>query len=162
VLPPSPKQLLPSLRIANDEMVIVALDDLRKSLPSLRLKGDEREIGGNVEVTLSQADFRRVLSIALSGVQFDEKWYLTQVPELRDDLKRGAFRSAAEHYYFHGYLEGRFPHKPKVDEKYYLETYPDIARAVQSGQVKSAYEHFVTDGYAEGRKPVPSAEGDKR
>ena len=44
---------------------------------------------------------------------------------------------AAEHYYIHGYLEGRPPVKPTIDEEYYLTAYPDTARAVKAGEFKA-------------------------
>jgi hypothetical protein len=154
-LPPSIRTLLPSFQIDEDKgAVTLALVDLKRQLPSLTARSNGRDFCDDLTITLSTDDLRRLLRVALADVPVDEKWYVEQVPGLEEDLEAGAFSSAAEHYYFHGYLEGRLPQRPKVDEDYYFKTYPDVAEAVKSGEIKSGYEHFLTAGYAEGRMPL--------
>jgi hypothetical protein len=83
----------------------------------------------------------------------DEKWYLSQYPDVIPDIRPGLFKSARDHFVKYGYREGRVPSRPVVDETWYLATYPDVAEAIRSGRVKSAYDHFIKNGYGEGRKP---------
>jgi hypothetical protein len=154
-LPPSAKSILPSLQVKDDRTAALAMADIKKHLPSLRIKSDNRDVEDAVTITVSLEDLRKLLRIALADVEVDEKWYVAQVPGLEDALKKGAFESATDHYYIHGYLEGRPPVKPTVDEDYYLKAYADIAQAVKSGKLRSAYEHYVAVGYAEGRSPIP-------
>ncbi len=121
-------------------------------------------IGGNKlildgEVKLSISDVSKILRIALAQVQIDETWYLGEVPDLRRDIQKGSFKSVADHYLTHGYLEGRLPERPTVDEKFYLQNNPDVAAGIKAGQVKSGYDHFVKNGYAEGRAAVPADKG---
>jgi hypothetical protein len=146
-IPRSLKTLLPSLRFENSETATVNIADLNTLLPSVKIKDGS--------ISLSVSDLRKVIEIALSGVKVDEKWYLGQVPELRREMPRGKFQSVSDHYYAHGYLEGRLPERPAVDEYYYLRSYPDVADAVKAGQVKSAFDHYIQNGYREGRLPMP-------
>lgn len=85
----------------------------------------------------------------------DSEWYLAQYPDVRAAVQSGKIKSAEEHYRSNGYLEKRFPSKPKVDEQYYLRANPDVAAAVKKGQFESGYQHYFNNGYREGRKPSP-------
>jgi hypothetical protein len=154
-LPPSVKTLLPSLQIKDDRTATIAIADIKRHLPSLRIRSEVRDLSDAITLSMSLEDLRKVLRIALAGVEVDEKWYVTQVPGLADALKNGAYESAAEHYRIHGYLENRPAARPTVDESYYLKTYPDIEQAIKSGKLKSSYDHYLTVGYAEGRKASP-------
>jgi hypothetical protein len=154
-LPLNVKALLPSFETRNDGTAAIAIADIKRLLPSLIVKSEDQGLLDAITVSMSLEDLRKLLRIALAGVEVDEKWYVAQVPGLANDLKLGAYESAAEHYYIHGYLEGRPPARPAVDESYYIKTYPDIAQAIKLGKLKSAYEHYVTAGYAEGRRPLP-------
>jgi len=152
-VPPSVKSLLPSLK--TDEIrgiARLAVADLRRQFPSLNFDQAGRDVTDGLNVTLSMNDLRKLLRIALTGVEIDERWYIQQVPGLEESIRRGQFASAAEHYLVCGYLEGRLPQKPKVDEDYYFRTYPDVANALKAGKLRSAYEHFLAAGYAEGRQ----------
>jgi hypothetical protein len=161
--PPSVKMLLPSLQIKEDRgIAILSMVDVKRHLPSLTIKGDGRELSDAVTLRLSMEDLRKLLRIALAAVEVDEKWYVAQIPGLGDDLKEGAYESAADHYYIHGFLEGRPPSRPIVEEDYYLKTYADVALAVKTGKLRSAYEHYVAAGYAEGRSPGPPSSKAKK
>ena len=160
-LPPNVKSILPSLRVEDDRIATLAIADIKRQLPSLRISSGREDVADGA-ITLSIEDLRKLLRIALAGVEVDEKWYLTQVPELGNAIEVGAFESAAEHYHVHGYLEGRLPKKPTVDEEFYCQAYPDIAQAIRSGKLKSAYEHYLRSGYAEGRNPTPPPTRDKK
>jgi hypothetical protein len=146
-IPRSLKSLLPSFRLEGNETAIISVADLKALLPSLNIS--------DRTISLSIGDLQRVLKLALEGVKLDEKWYLGQVPELRRDIARGKFKSTFEHYYMHGYLEGRLPECPTVDEYYYLKTYQDVADGIKIGRVKNAVDHYVQSGYVEGRQPSP-------
>jgi hypothetical protein len=163
-IPPSIKSILPSLTITErgtGTRAVLSLADLKKLVPSLEivLVGDEAPLDGKLE--LSMDDLRKIFCLALSGINVDESWYLSQVPALKQDLSMGKFESSAAHYRMHGYQEGKLPEKPVVDEKSYLKTYPDIAEAIKAGRIKSGFDHFVADGYREGRNPTPSEKKDR-
>ena len=156
-LPPNVKSTLPSLQVEDDRIATLAISDIKRHLPSFRISSGREEVVDGATITLSIEDLRKLLRIALAGVDVDEKWYLAQVPELGKAIEAGAFRSPAEHYRVHGYLEGRLPKKPTVDEEYYRQTYPDVAQAIETGKLETAYEHYIRCGYAEGRSPIPPA-----
>lgn len=152
-IPPSLKTLVPSL-VRSGDSVTFSLADLKALLPSIEIDTltSGRAFTGTVKMAVG--DFRKILRAALFGVEVEEGWYLGQVVGLRQDIQKGKFASAAEHYALHGYLEGRLPERPVVDEKFYLQQYPDVAAAIKSGSVKSGFDHFVRDGYPEGRLPA--------
>jgi hypothetical protein len=155
-IPPCIKILLPSLKIIeSDTRAVVNVLDIKNLLPSMEiiLDGDREPIEAQFEMSIE--DLRQVLKLGLSGIYVDESWYVTQVSGLRQDIQKGKFTSVAEHYYIHGYIEGKLPERPVVDEGYYLISYPDVAAAIKAGRHKSAFDHFVSDGYAEGRMPTP-------
>lgn len=95
----------------------------------------------------------RLLDLYVSCWDFDEDWYLTNYPDVREAVSRGRFPSGWAHFRAIGYLEGRLSHQPHVDGEWYLSAYPDIAEAMLAGKVASAFDHFVQFGYKEGRLP---------
>lgn len=150
-IPPSLKKIVPSLKIQDGKSATLSLTDLKAILPSLEIDVQGSRLPSGVFIKIDIEDLRKIFRVALSNVEVDEAWYLGQVPGLRQDIQNGKFKSPAEHYLMHGYLEGRLPERPLVDETFYLEQYPDIEAAVKSGTVKSGFDHFVKDGYLEGR-----------
>ena len=116
-------------------------------------------MGDETTLKISLNDLRKIFVVLLSNIHVDERWYLEQVPGLREDIAKGNFRSPAEHYYLHGYLEGRLPERPVVDERVYLKENKDVAEAIKTGKFKSGFDHFVTNCYREGRRPVDDAPG---
>jgi hypothetical protein len=98
-------------------------------------------------------DLLDISRLFLRGVTVDEKWYLSEYPDVAEAIGNGAFKSAKHHFVENGYFEGRRPHSFEVDEEWYLLTYPDVADGVEAGNIASAQEHFATNGYAEGRLP---------
>jgi hypothetical protein len=155
-IPPSVKMIAPSLQ-KNGEAVTLSLKDLKALLPSLEIIVRNSSPLSNGTVKMSMVDVRKILRVVLAGVRVDEEWYLGQVPELREDLQKGKFASVTEHYFAHGYLEGRLPERPQFDETHYLQSFPDVAAAIKAGRIKSGFDHFVRDGYCEGRPPTPAA-----
>lgn len=157
MIPPSIKKLVPSLKIANgkkagQETATIDLGDLKKLFPTLEVSVDSEDpLRGSA--TMSVDDLRKILGVALADVEVDAAWYVTQVPNLRQALQRGNFKSVEDHYVKHGYLEARLPVRPIVDEKFYLKNNPDVASGIQSGDIKSGFDHYVRNGYAEGRPP---------
>lgn len=151
--PPSLKSIVPSLKIEK-EKVTLSLGDLKALLPSLRFDSQvvDDPFNGNIEISIK--DLRNILGVALAGIEVDDEWYLSQVDGLRMAIQREKFKSAAEHYVLHGYLEGRLPKRPVVDERFYLKQNPDVAAAVKAGKLKSGFDHFVSSGYSEGRLPL--------
>ena len=158
-IPPSLKKIAPSLKIKDGETATLSLTDLKAVLPSIEIDIQGSQAPSGTTIKISVEDLRKIFRIALSNVTVDEAWYLGQVSGLRQDIQNGKFKSPAEHYVMHGYLEGRLPERPIVDEKFYLEQYPDIAAAVKSGTLKSGFDHFVKDGYVEGRMSERPASG---
>ena len=156
-IPTALKKLVPSFQVLANGTVTISFADLKALFPSLVIPGTNPGVEANLKMSL--ADLRKILPVLLTNVHVDESWYFAQVPGLRSDIAQGKFKSAAEHYYQHGYLEGRLPEKPIVDEKLYLKENEDVAEAVKTGKFKSGYEHFVADGYREGRRPVDNTHG---
>ena len=152
---PSVKAMFPSLKISDGGLATLSLSDVRKHLPSIKIVSDARSNIEDGAISMSISDLRKILRIALSGVQVDEEWYLSQVPGLSEALRNKAFQNVTEHFYIHGFLEGRLPRKPHVDEAFYVTAYKDVAQGIKAGKVKSAFDHYVSSGYLEGRLPSP-------
>jgi hypothetical protein len=89
----------------------------------------------------------------MANIKFDETWYLSKYPDVKDAVKRGRVASGREHYVQSGYYEHRMPSAIMVNEKWYVEAYPDVAEAIQAGVYKSAQVHFEAAGFQEGRLP---------
>jgi hypothetical protein len=89
----------------------------------------------------------------LAHVNFDEAWYLSKYPDVREAVTRGVFPSAREHYVLFGYYEHRMPAAILVNERWYLDAYPDVAKAIKAGVYKSGQMHFDIAGFREGRLP---------
>jgi len=105
-------------------------------------------------VTISREMFHDLLVCALRQKnEFDEKFYLTMYPDIRDAIRKRKIESGAEHYFKSGYFEGRIPKKFSVDEKFYLANNPDVAAGIKKGTVKNAQQHFDSNGFQEGRAP---------
>jgi len=97
-----------------------------------------------------------ILSKRLATIKFDEAWYLSKYPDVKDAVRRGVVASGREHYVAQGFYEHRMPVAIQVNEKWYLESYPDIAEAIRAGVYKSAQAHFDQAGFREGRLPYPN------
>jgi hypothetical protein len=97
-----------------------------------------------------------ILAKRLATIKFDEAWYLSKYPDVKDAVRRGVVASGREHYVAHGFYEHRMPVAIQVNEKWYLESYPDIAEAIRAGVYKSAQAHFDQAGFREGRLPYPN------
>ena len=94
-----------------------------------------------------------MMETTLAKIKFDEAWYLSKYPDVKDAVKRGKVASGREHYLRFGYFEHRMPTAIVVNEKWYLETYKDVADAIRTGLYKSAQAHFDIAGFREGRLP---------
>src|ERR1700722_8682569 len=55
------------------------------------------------------------------NIKFDEAWYLSKYPDVKDAVKRGVVASGREHYILSGYYEHRMPCSILVNEKWYLD-----------------------------------------
>ncbi len=78
---------------------------------------------------------------------FDREWYASNYQDVGSDSI-----DAAEHYFLHGWKEGRNPSR-HFDSNWYLSTYPDVAEAGINPLV-----HFLQSGHNEARLPLPPAE----
>ena len=94
-----------------------------------------------------------MMDAALSKIKFDEAWYLSKYPDVRDAVKRGKVTSGRQHYLQFGYFEHRMPTAILVNEKWYLDAYKDVAEAIRAGIYKNAQAHFDIVGFGEGRLP---------
>lgn len=94
-----------------------------------------------------------MMGTTLSKIKFDEAWYLSKYPDVKDGVKRGTIASGREHYLRFGYFEHRMPTAIHVNEKWYLDAYKDVAEAIRAGIYKSAQAHFDIAGFQEGRLP---------
>ena len=124
------------------------LAPFKQAIQALGLKS---EIPERFEITREQ--FLAFLRVMLRGVPFDERYYLSTNPDIRDSIARGEAPSARTHFIDHGYTEGRDPSYVRIDEHWYLATYPDIAEGLELGEIASCQEHFDGHGRDEGRMP---------
>ncbi len=97
--------------------------------------------------------FIAIMAKRIAAIKFDEAWYLSKYPDVRDAVKRGIVASGREHYVSFGYYEHRMPTAIHVNEKWYLESYPDVAEAIRTGIYKTGQAHFELAGFREGRLP---------
>lgn len=89
----------------------------------------------------------------IADVKFDEAWYLSKYPDVKEAVKRGVVKSGRDHYLYAGFYEDRMPAPITVNERWYLEAYPDVAAAIRKGIYKSGQAHFDLAGFREGRLP---------
>jgi len=90
-------------------------------------------------------------NLYISLWDFDEKWYVSNNPDLASAIPSENFPTGWRHFCVVGYFEGRLPVAPHVDATWYMSTYPDVASAIIEGAFADASEHFLTSGYREGR-----------
>jgi Ca2+-binding RTX toxin-like protein len=90
----------------------------------------------------------------MSFAIFNESFYLTSYPDIRDAVARGIVGSGLEHFQRFGLQEGRFLISPLWNEAEYLRVNLDIA-AVIPRVVPSGAAHFVLFGETEGRRGAP-------
>nr|WP_157872650.1 hypothetical protein [Bradyrhizobium sp. ORS 278] len=115
----------------------------------------ESALGGQMG-SIAQFDegkLRDLIKLVLRGTAFDEDWYVTQYPDVRDAVARGIFRSGKHHFIESGYFEGRRPCQVVVDEEWYSKAYPDVGEGVEYGEISSCQHHFDQYGEKEGRSP---------
>jgi hypothetical protein len=79
---------------------------------------------------------------------FDAGWYLTEYPDVR---KSGV--DPAEHYWEHGWLDGRDP-SPYFDSDWYISQHSDVQAAGINPLI-----HYILHGATEGRDPRPKSVG---
>ncbi len=111
------------------------------------------KINGTSRIQNTYEEFLSIVKLLLRGTAFDEAWYLSKYPDVKDAVKSGVFKSGRHHFIEVGYFEGRRPRDFEIDEKWYLSAYPDVAEGIDKGEIKSAYVHFNDHGYEEGRFP---------
>jgi glycosyltransferase involved in cell wall biosynthesis len=94
------------------------------------------------KLDLSKAELAAIFIFFQKSGLFDAGYYTTTYPDV---VKAGV--DPLEHFYFHGYLEGRRPN-PIFDPIWYLTTYPDVKSAG-----KQPLLHYAFLGEREGRQP---------
>lgn len=90
---------------------------------------------------------KRQIEIIRHSSLFDEKWYLTQNPDVAAQKKE---MSAAEHYFKYGWKEGRNPSKD-FDGNAYLFNNNDVYQSAINPLI-----HYETCGFKERRKVIAS------
>ena len=94
-----------------------------------------------------------LLRSQVERIYFDEAWYLSKYPDIRQAVESGKLASAKQHYVSDGYYEHRLPYEIIVDPTWYMKQYPDVKSAVSGRHFDDAQMHFETAGYREGREP---------
>ena len=92
---------------------------------------------------------------------FDEQYYLSQYPWLKQAIDAGIIKSGLEHFQKFGEAAGLTKVSRYFDEETYLAQNPDIAALVrtpnnQNAPFASGLDHFIQFGYEEGRTNVSS------
>jgi hypothetical protein len=126
------------------------------SMASLKNQGLLVPDTNNTHFRIERNFLVAMMARRLSAIRFDEAWYLSKYPDVKEAVKRGVVTSGRDHYVAHGFYEHRMPTAIQVNEKWYLEAYPDIAEAIRAGVYKSAQAHFDQAGFREGRLPFPN------
>jgi hypothetical protein len=86
-------------------------------------------------------------------ISFDENWYITQHPEIAEELQRGDWSTPIAHYHQKGAKKGLSPNT-YFDEEWYRSKYPDVVALLQSGEFQSGFHHYLVRGISEGRNPL--------
>ncbi|NER32609.1 MAG: hypothetical protein F6J93_00765 [Oscillatoria sp. SIO1A7] len=89
---------------------------------------------------------------------FDETYYLSANPDVREAIAGGAFSQGWQHFGAFGAAEGRNP-SAGFDTAYYLSENQDVAAALASEAISSAFGHYIVFGREEGRAPVDPLTG---
>ena len=126
-----------------------SLPNGRFLLDCLVLNRERLRTGSKAAIPL--AFLKAILVAATSAMPFDEDFYRSTYPDLRDAHESGDVADLKTHFTEEGYFEGRFGTEPNVDEQFYRETYPDVAAAITRGEVKSGLDHYMRAGAFEGR-----------
>ncbi len=108
---------------------------------------------GDAVVEVSERRLREALAPLIEQIEVEEIWYRRNNIDVDEAIRKGIFKSAADHYRVAGYFENRQPRSAQVDEVWYLNEYPDVADAVTRGIFKNASDHFSVAGFKEGRSP---------
>jgi hypothetical protein len=96
------------------------------------------------------------LAQTIKRIKFDEHWYLSTYPDVREAIASGTVSNAPTHYARFGYYEHRMPYRITVDEGWYVSEYPDVKAALAKQHFASGQAHFDADGFREGRIPYPN------
>ncbi len=89
-------------------------------------------------------------------LRFDPIWYLQAYPEVAEEIDRGSYPSAADHYLERGRREGLNPNG-LFSEPWYRSTYVGVAQAIARGEFSSGFDHYIRFGWSEGKAPGPLA-----
>jgi hypothetical protein len=127
----------------------VYLPNGTKLMSGLMLSRERLNTGAKMAIPIPL--LKSVLSIAIGALPFDERFYLSTYPDIRNALSAGLIDDPRAHFVEEGYFEGRLGALPDFDEAFYKATYPDVAAAIEKGDVGSAVDHYVGVGAAEGR-----------
>ena len=86
-----------------------------------------------------------IIHILGSSQFFDAEYYIKNHPGIKNGSSPIDSQDAAEHYYYHGWKEGKDPSEV-FDTKYYLSMYEDVAASAMNPLL-----HYILIGYSENR-----------
>lgn len=84
---------------------------------------------------------------------FDENFYLSSNPDVREAVTAKIFSSGLQHFQLAGLAEGRVQVSPYYNEQLYLRNYLDVAVGIAAGGFESGLQHYMQYGEKEGRSP---------
>ena len=92
-----------------------------------------------------------VLSASEANRFFDEEFYLSNNPDVKNAVENNTFDSGFDHFLAFGIRENRAPSQAltSFSEEAYLEENPDVQEAVDNGIFESGLEHFLSFGVNE-------------
>lgn len=113
------------------------------------------EIGRAIAYGIANKEFNiNVIKEEEEMITFNEEFYLNTYKDIKDAVKKGAFKSGKEHYLKFGRQEKRLP-IPQVPSSYnegiYRLANSDVDKAIRNSDYNNGVEHFVQFGYKENR-----------
>lgn len=100
---------------------------------------------------------RRVASIHRLSWYFDPVWYQGNYPEVYDEISKGTYSCALEHYLCNS-TPTEYNPNAHFSEEFYYERHHDVRPLLESGQIRNCFEHFLRYGAVERRQPSSSLE----
>jgi hypothetical protein len=86
---------------------------------------------------------------------FNQESYLQVNTDVQNDIEKGKFETALEHFILFGYDEVKSAKRrigiefPLMSEVAYEKMHSDVKKGIEAGEFTSAFEHFIFYGYAE-------------
>jgi hypothetical protein len=111
-------------------------------------------LDGTTRIGVPAAALKLLLMQMAALMPFDADFYRARNPDLAPLSDAGLH----QHFFTHGWFEGRAGAPVPLDEAHYLAASPQARAALADGRVASAAEHFLAVGAAEGIAPNKAME----